>query len=74
MESDVFRAFCYYVNERIFSKENLGSYVALVVDQSFVDDFCKENHTTEDALMHDVRKILCSYHRDHLTIKGIVAI
>lgn len=74
MESDVFRTFCYYVDEHIFSKENLGSYVALVVDQSFIDDFCKENHTTEGALMHDVRKTLCCYCRDHLTIKGIVAI
>ena len=50
MGSDVFRKFCYYVDEHIFSKENLGSYVALVVDQSFVDDFCKENHTTEETL------------------------
>lgn len=74
MESDVFRIFCYYVDEHIFSKENLGSYVALVVDQSFIDDFCKENHTTEGALMHDVRKTLCCYCRDHLTIKGIIAI
>lgn len=74
MESDVFRTFCYYVDEHIFSKENLGSYVALVVDQSFIDNFCKENHTTESALMHDVRKTLCCCYRDHLTIKGIVAI
>ena len=71
---DIFRSFCDYVDERIFSKENMGSYVALVVDQSFIDDFCKENHTTEVALMSSVR----SNHRkniyDHLDAKGIIAI
>ena len=72
--SDIFNAFCRYVNERIFSKENMGSYVALVVDQSFVDDFCRENHTTEDALMSSVRSILWRYRHDELSIKGIVAI
>ena len=71
---DIFRSFCDYVDERIFSKENMGSYVALVVDQSFIDDFCKENNTTEVALMSSVR----SNHRkniyDHLDAKGIIAI
>lgn len=71
---DIFNAFCRYVDERIFSKENMGSYVALVVDQSFVDDFCRENHTTEDALMSSVRSILWRYRHDELSIKGIVAI
>lgn len=74
MEGDIFKAFCHYVDDRIFSKENMGSYVALVVDQSFVDDFCRENHTTEDALMSSVRSILWRYRHDDLTIKGIVAI
>ena len=74
MGSDVFRKFCYYVDEHIFSKESLGSYVALVVDQSFVDDFCKENHTTEETLMCSARKTLWTCHRDHLAIKGIIAI
>ena len=74
MQGDIFKAFCRYVDERIFSKENMGSYVALVVDQSFVDDFCRENHTTEDALMSSVRSILWRYRHDELSIKGIVAI
>lgn len=71
---EIFNAFCRYVDERIFSKENMGSYVALVVDQSFVDDFCRENHTTEDTLMSSVRSILWRYRHDELSIKGIVAI
>ena len=50
MQGDIFKAFCRYVDERIFSKENMGSYVALVVDQSFVDDFCREYNRR------------CSYH------------
>lgn len=74
MQGDIFKTFCHYVDDRIFSKENMGSYVALVVDQSFVDDFCRENHTTEDALMSSVRSILWRYRHDDLTIKGIVAI
>lgn len=74
MQSDVFRTFCHYVDEHFFSKENLGSYVALVVDQFFVDDFCKENHTTEEALMRDVRRTLWSDCREHLAIKGVIAI
>lgn len=71
---DIFYAFCRYVDEHIFSKENMGSYVALVVDQSFVDDFCRVNHTTEDALMSSVRSVLWRYRHDELSIKGIVAI
>ena len=74
MQSDIFRTFCHYVDEHIFSKENMGSYVSFVVDQSFVDDFCKEHCTTENALMHSVRNSLWYYHHDHYTIKGIVAI
>ena len=71
---DIFREFCKFVDDRIFSKENMGSYVALVVDQTFVDDFCREKHTTEDALMSSVRSILWRYRHDELSIKGIVAI
>ncbi len=68
---DIFNAFCRYVDERIFSKENMGSYVALVIDQSFVDDFCRENHTTEDALMSSVRSILWRYRHDDLRNHGV---
>lgn len=72
--SDIFKTFCKYVDERIFSKENIGSYVAFVIDQSFVDDFCREYHTSENALMSSVRSILWRYRHDELSIKGIVAI
>lgn len=73
-QGNIFKAFCHYVDDRIFSKENMGSYVALVIDQSFVDDFCRESHTTEDALMSSVRSILWRNRHDELSIKGIVAI
>lgn len=75
MQGDIFKAFCHYVDDRIFSKENMGSYVALVVDQTFVDDFCREKHTTEDALFASVRRVMCAdYPYDHLLVKGLVAI
>ena len=73
-QDDIFKAFCHYVDDRIFSKENMGSYVALVIDQSFVDDFCRENHTTEELLMTSLRRILWRQRHDDLSIKGIVAI
>lgn len=76
MEGDIFKAFCHYVDDRIFSKENMGSYVAFVVDQSFVDDFCRENHTTQNALITSVRSVMWNYFYtyDHLFVKGLIAI
>ena len=74
MQNDIFRTFCHYVDEHIFSKENMGSYVSFVVDQSFVDDFCKEHCTTENALMLSVRSNHRKNYYDHLDAKGIVAI
>ena len=38
--TEIFNKFCKHVDETIFSEENVGSYVAFVVDQSFVVDFC----------------------------------
>lgn len=70
----MFRAFCKYVDERIFSKENMGSYVALIIDQSFIDDFCKETHVSESTLMCDVRRNLWKSQHDDLDVKGIIAI
>lgn len=75
MESlvDIFRAFCKFVDERIF-QENAGSYVAFVIDQAFIDEFCKINSIQESFLMSAVRRSLYSYRRDSLYVKGIIAI
>ena len=74
MEGDIFRTFCKYVQDHIFSNDNMGSYVALVIDQTFINDFCRENNTTEKKLMYSVRCNLWKYNHDDLSIKGIVAI
>ena len=70
--TEIFNKFCKHVDETIFSEENVGSYVAFVVDQSFVVDFCNVHSIKEIDLMKSVR---CSlYRRDLLSIKGILAI
>ena len=61
MQNDIFRTFCRYVDEHIFSKENMGSYVAFIIDQYFIDEFCKNHHTTENELVQSVRKNLWAY-------------
>ena len=68
--TEIFNKFCKHVDETIFSEENVGSYVAFVVDQSFVVDFCNVHSIKEIDLMKSVR---CSlYRRDLLSIKGIL--
>ncbi len=71
---DIFKAFCKYVDERIFPEENMGTYVAFVIDQTFIDEFCKINSVKESLLMSAVRSSLYSYRRDSLYVKGILAI
>ena len=73
-QGDIFRTFCKYVDERIFPEENTGTYVAFVIDQAFIDEFCKIHSLTESNLMSAVRSSLYSYRRDHLYVKGILAI
>ena len=72
---DIFKDFCRYVDEHIFSKENMGSYVAFIVDQAFIDDFSRENRTNEEELMCSLRVHMwgCN-HKDHLFSKGMAAI
>ena len=75
MQNDIFRTFCRYVDEHIFSKENMGSYVAFIVDQYFIDDYCKENNTTEESLKQSVRDNF-NYKTNYslLEAKGVIAI
>ena len=70
----IFHRFCLYVDKTIFSKRNIGETIAFIVDQAFIDDFCKLEDTTEDLLLRDVRCRLYSSDRSHLHIKGILAI
>lgn len=70
----VFPFFCKYVDDTIFSDEKKGEVVAFVVDQTFIDDFCREFKTTEDKLMTSA---MCSLHSaayNAFLAKGMIAI
>lgn len=72
--TNYFFRFCQYVDETIFSDENRGSVVAFVVDQTFIDDFCKKFQTTEKMLLFDTRLYLGRINNDPFLIKGLIAI
>ncbi len=76
MEDSLFLKFCKYVDKTIFSKESVGETVAFIVDQTFIDDFCKEAGVKEDVLLSEVRTRHYSVYscNDILSIKGIIAI
>ena len=70
----IFYQFCKHVDETIFSDENRGSVVAFVVDQTFIDNFCRAYNTDEDKLMQDARSHLWKVLRNPLFIRGMIAI
>lgn len=74
MSDSLFHLFCDYVDENIFSKENIGETVAFIVDQPFIDDFCKKYGVTENSLISDIRLRLWGYSRTVREIKGLLAI
>ncbi len=76
MAESLFLQFCKYVDESIFPQENGGESVAFIVDQAFIDEFCKNFSTTEDVLLKEVRLNMMNnvWHLDHLHVKGILAI
>lgn len=75
MAESLFTLFCKHVDETIFPKENGGETVAFIVDQAFIDDFCKKYSTSEDLLLREVKLNLSrSFNLNHLHIKGILAI
>lgn len=69
---EIFNTFCRYVDKEIFSEENIGSYVAFVIDQAFIKQFCRTYSISEYELMSSVKA--CIFQRDILSIKGIIAI
>ena len=56
MALTLFKKFCEYVNDTIFSKENVGDTLAFIVDQAFIDDFCKVAGVTEEELLKEIRR------------------
>ena len=69
--SQLFSIFCKFIDERIFSDENMGSSVAFVVDKALINEFCRKNNIVERDLMYAVRHNLYSYTRNISHIKGI---
>lgn len=76
MALTLFQKFCEYVDGTIFSKENVGDTLAFIVDQAFIDDFCKVAGVIEEELLREIRRVLDSHDslNDILSIKGIIAI
>lgn len=75
MDNDnIFTHFCRYVDETIFSDEKRGEVVAFIVDQTYIDDFCKANHTTEPELLRNARVYLYQVIHSTLYARGIIAL
>ena len=72
--SQLFSIFCKFIDERIFSEDNIGSSVAFVVDKALINEFCRKNNIVERDLMYAVRHNLYSYSRNISHIKGVLAI
>lgn len=72
--TDIFTQFCKYVDEKIFSVENQGEVVAFIVDQTFINDFCKKIHITEAELMVSAKHLRYFVARDPLYARGMIAI
>ena len=71
--NNIFNLFCRYVDDTIF-KENIGSTVSFIIDQSYIDSFCEKYSTTEYELLNEVRKNMYRYSASIEHIKGIIAI
>lgn len=70
----IFNLFCKHVDETIFSDEKKGEVVAFIVDQTYIDDFCKIYHTTEKELLNKARVYLYRVTTNSLFAKGMIAI
>ena len=70
----IFYQFCKHVDNTIFSEENRGSVVAFVVDQTFIDDFCRTFNVKEDRLLSDARSYLWKILSNSLYVRGMIAI
>lgn len=85
VNENIFKQFCKYVDEQIFPDEKKGEVVAFVVDQTFINDFCKIYITSENELMNSLASFIRSVDYSHKyslnpikydesVIRGIIAI
>ena len=71
--NNIFNLFCRYVDDTIF-KENIGSTVSFIIDQSYIDSFCEKYSITEVELLREVSRNMYRLKTSVDHIKGIVAI
>lgn len=71
---DIFSKFCKYVDDSIFSKENVGEMVSFMIDQTFINEFCVSHEVSEKMLMNSVGANLFNSYLSHFQVKGILAI
>lgn len=53
----LYSTFNKYIKDRFFNAENIGSHIVLSVDKLTIDDFCRENNTTEIALRREFQRL-----------------
>lgn len=71
---NIFTLFCKYVDETIFSDEKKGEVVAFIVDQTYINDFCKAYHTSEPELLRDARRYIYKVTHSLLSARGMIAL
>ena len=71
---NIFTLFCKYVDETIFSDEKKGEVVAFIVDQTYINDFCKVYHTSEPELLQNARRYIYQVTHSLLSARGIIAL
>lgn len=74
--TQLFSIFCKFIDERIFSEDNMGSSVAFVVDKALINEFCKRYDVDEKDLMLSVRRYLnLNLYTSNISyIKGVLAV
>lgn len=70
----IFYQFCEHVDNTIFSEENRGLVVAFIIDQTFINDFCKSHGTSECRLLADARHSFWRVLIEPQIIRGVIAI
>lgn len=73
-DDNIFTLFCKYVDETIFSEEKKGEVVAFIVDQTYINDFCKAYHTSEPELLRDARRCIYQVTHSLLSARGMIAL
>ncbi len=71
--NNIFELFCEYVDHIIFPEEKIGSSVSFVIDQVFIDSFCKQYEFEPQNLIEAVGNHIFEANPSILHIKGLLA-